>query len=267
MAIKIAIAGAAGRMGRRLIALAAADAELAVVAAVESAESAHLGCDAGELAGVGRMGIALSAEAEAGFDVMIDFSTVSGTMRALPVCEGGGRGMVIGTTGHSAEQIAAIEKAAQKIPILKAANFSVGVNLLLGVVRDLARALDKRYDVEICETHHRFKKDAPSGTALALKDAIVQGRGGGDVVFGRSGMTGERPAGQIGMHSLRIGDAVGRHEVSFGGSGETISVIHDAQSRDTFAAGALMAAKWLAKKPPGLYDMQAVLGLDKRAGA
>ena len=251
MPMKIAITGAAGRMGRRLIALAAADAELTVTAAIESADSAHRGFDAGELAGIGRIGVAVSADEPSTFDVLVDFSTPDGTMRGLAWCERGGRAMVIGTTGHSTEQVGAIERSARKIPILKAANFSIGVNLLLGIVRELARSLDRSYDVEITETHHQFKKDAPSGTALALRNAIVQGRGGGEIE----------------IQSLRIGEVVGRHEVSFGGAGETITVTHDAQSRDTFVIGALRAAKWLAKQPPGLYDMQAVLGLNERKGA
>jgi 4-hydroxy-tetrahydrodipicolinate reductase len=175
--------------------------------------------------------------------------------------------MVIGTTGHASDQLAAIEQASRDIPILKAPNMSVGVNLLLRVVGQVAKALGPPYDVEIVESHHRFKADAPSGTALALLDAICRATGRNrdkEAIFGRRGQTGQRPAGQIGVHALRLGDVVGQHDIHFCTLGETVTLRHVAHTRDTFVYGALRAAEWIAARPPGLYSMQDVLfGLEK----
>ena len=254
--IRYAIVGAGGRMGRRIIALASTDPAFACAAAIEPATSDLLGRDAGELASIGHSGVTLSDRLEAEFDVLIDFSTAAATKTWLKVCRERPRPMVIGTTGHDESSIAAIREASRDIAILQAPNMSVGVNLMLRLVEELARALDATYDVEITETHHRFKMDAPSGTAVALRDAVQKGRGGqANVTHGRQGQTGQRPPGQIGVHSLRMGDTVGEHTVSFGGLGETISISHSAHSRDTFAAGALRAAKWIIGKPAGLYGM------------
>ncbi len=296
MPIRMAIAGAAGRMGRRLIALARQDPEIELVAALEGGSSPAIGHDAGELAGIGRLAVSVSDSTDATFDVLIDFSLPAGTLRWLDVCLKSGASMVIGTTGHDADQLARIRAASGKIPILQAPNFSVGVNVMLRLAEMMARSLDESYDVEISETHHRFKVDAPSGTALALRDAILRGRAAPvarppsadtqpslaaslvtppavarspsavspvpqppAVVHGRAGHTGERPAGQIGMHALRIGDVVGEHTVEFGALGESLAITHTARSRDTFAAGALRAARWLAGRKPGLYGMADVL--------
>jgi 4-hydroxy-tetrahydrodipicolinate reductase len=259
-------------MGRRIIALATADAELRVIAAMEAAGSSAIGSDAGELAGVGRIGVPVADRCSAEFDVLIDFSLPQGTAQWLNVCRETRRPIVIGTTGHSEAQLRQIRDAASEIAVLKAANMSVGVNVLLRVARQLGAVLDAGYDVEITEAHHRFKVDAPSGTALALAEAIRQGRRAAGLkdqplAFGRQGQTGQRPAGEIGVHSLRIGDTVGEHCVAFGTLGEVITIAHSAHSRDTFAAGGLRAAKWIVGRPPGLYDMEQVLFGTADAGA
>jgi len=262
MSISLAITGAAGRMGRRIVALAAAERDLRVAVALEAAGNAELGQDAGALAGVSALGVAVTANAAAPFDVMIDFTSPAATPGFLDMCLSSSRSIVIGTTGHDAAGRERIAAAARKIPVVHAPNMSVGVNVLLRVARQLAAALDANYDVEITEAHHRFKVDAPSGTAIALRDAVLAGRkDGGDekatAAFGCQ--PGLRPAGQVTLHSLRLGDTVGEHSVHFGTLGETVTVSHSAHSRDTFAAGALRAARWLAGKPAGLYTMQDVL--------
>lgn len=272
--VRFAIAGAAGRMGRRIVALAAEHANLKCVAAIDATGSGILGKDAGELAGIGPIGVPLVDREAGAFDVLIDFSTPAGTERCVEACVAAGRPMVIGTTGQSEEQVQRIREAAKTIAVLKSANMSVGVNVMLRIARELGELLDERYDVEITEAHHRFKVDAPSGTALALLAAVRQGRdarphpgpplhkgreNGGPVVHGREGNIGPRPTGEIGVHAQRIGDTVGEHTVAFGTLGETLSIHHSAHSRDTFALGALRAAQWLVGKPAGLYDMQDVL--------
>ncbi len=249
-------------MGRRIIALAAGQAQWRCVAAIDAPGSEHLGKDAGELAGIGPIGVRVTDCAAGEFDVLIDFSTPAGTDRCIEACVGAARPMVIGTTGQSDEQMGRIREAVGKIAVLKSANMSVGVNVMLRVARQIAGLLDESYDVEITEVHHRFKVDAPSGTALALLEAVRSGRKGKPstpVVHGRQGNIGQRPAGEIGVHSLRIGGTVGEHTVAFGTLGETLSIHHSAHSRDTFAVGALRAAIWLVGKPAGLYDMQDVL--------
>lgn len=263
--VRIAIAGAAGRMGARILALAWADPQLEVAATLEKTGHPATGDDAGEKAGLGRIGLPIQDRTQTEFDVLIDFTTPDGTLHWLDYCLACQRGIVIGTTGHAPGQLARIEQAAASIPVLKAANMSLGVNVLLKVVAEVAAALGEDYDIEIVEAHHRFKVDAPSGTALALRDSILQatGRDAADVIYGRQGQTGKRPPRQIGMHALRIGDVVGEHEVQFGTLGETISIKHSAHTRETFASGSLRAAAWLAGKPAGRYDMQDVLGLKK----
>ena len=260
---KIAITGAAGRMGRRIAALAVESEEFDIVSAMEAPGHDALGRDMGELAGVGTFGILVTAELTDVPDVVIDFSLPEGTLRWLDVSVRRKLAMVIGTTGLTASQQAAMADAAGAIPIVHAANMSVGVNVLLKVVAELAKALGPDYDVEIAETHHRFKKDAPSGTAIALARSICAATGRDydeAAVMGRSGQCPRRP-GQIGMHALRVGDTVGEHTVQFGNLGETVTVSHSAHTRDTFARGALRAAKWVAGRKPGLYSMHDVLGL------
>ncbi|MDD4888958.1 MAG: 4-hydroxy-tetrahydrodipicolinate reductase [Phycisphaerae bacterium] len=260
--IRLAVTGAAGRMGMRLVALASADPALKVVAALESAGHAKLGQDAGAVAGAGPAGVAISDELKVDADVMIDFTVPAASLAWLRRCQQGGVSMVIGTTGFDAAAERAIEQAGETLAILKAANMSVGVNVLLRVVGELARALGEDYDIEVVEAHHRFKKDAPSGTALALARAIAQATGRSidrDLVHGRHGKEAMRKRGEIGVHALRLGDTVGEHEIHFGTLGETVKVSHSAHTRDTFAAGALRAAKWLASREPGVYLMQDVL--------
>lgn len=259
------MAGAAGRMGRRIIALAADDATVRLVAALEGAGSPALGEDAGGLACGRSSGVPISQTLDASpADVLIEFTSPFGTLHWLDLCVARGMPIVIGTTGHSTDQLARIKQSASRIAIIKAANMSVGVNVLLRAVRMLSQTLDLSYDVEIVESHHRFKADAPSGTALALRDAVLDGRRdagheASPIVYGRHGHATERPAGEIGIHALRIGDTVGEHTVAFGNLGETITLSHSAHSRDTFAIGALRASKWIVGRPPGLYNMQDVL--------
>jgi len=262
--IRVAIAGAAGRMGQRIFALAQQDSRFEVAAGLEATGSPFVGADMGERAGLGRIGLPIQDRTETEFDVLIDFSLPAGTTRWLEFCEVRKCPMVIGTTGHSAEQLKAIHLAAKAIPIVKATNMSVGINVLLGVAAQVAKALGEDYDIEIVESHHRFKKDAPSGTALSLLESILEATGrdaAKDVIYGRKGDMGTRSRREIGVHAIRLGDTVGEHEVQFGNLGETVTLKHSAHTRDTFAAGSLRAAAWLVGKPAGLYSMQDVLGL------
>ena len=259
--IKLAIAGAAGRMGRRVAALAAGDRRFELVAAMEAAGHEGLGADLGSLCGAGAMGLAVSAELQGEPEVIVDFSTPEGTLHWLGVAGDRGIALVTGTTGLTESQRAAVADAASNIAIVQAPNFSVGVNLLFKLVGDVARALGEDYDIEIAETHHRFKRDAPSGTAMGLAISICRATGKDPaevLVHGRKG-TCPRKAGEIGMHALRVGDTVGEHQVHFGTLGETITLSHSAHTRDTFARGALRAAEWVVGRPPGLYSMQDVL--------
>lgn len=261
--IQIAITGAAGRMGRRIAALAIESELFDIVAALETPGHPAMGQDIGELAGVGAFGVEVSDALEEAPDVLIDFSGPEGTMAALEQCREHGAAMVIGTTGLTASQQAEVADAASRISVVHSANMSVGINVLLKIVAEVAVALGDDYDIEISETHHRFKKDAPSGTAIALARSICQAVGseyGEAAVLGRGGIC-PRKEGEIGMHALRIGDTVGEHQVHFGNLGETITIGHSAHTRDTFARGALRAAQWVADKPAGLYSMQDVLGL------
>ena len=258
---KIAITGAAGRMGGRIAALALADKAFTIVSAMERVRHKSLGADVGVVAGAGPCGVAISEGLQGAPDVIIDFSTPEGTLRWLGIARQKKIGMVIGTTGLTESQLAAVADAAGEIAVVQAPNMSVGVNLLFKLVGDVAKALGDDYDIEIAETHHRFKKDAPSGTALGLARSICSATGKDPdkaLVHGRSGVS-PRQAGSIGMHALRVGDTVGEHSVCFGSLGETITISHSAHTRDTFARGALRAAAWLAGKKPGLYSMQQVL--------
>lgn len=264
MTVRVAVSGAAGKMGRWIIALASGDEGVNIVAALERPESPAIGLDAGESAGVAGLSTAVGKQIEVDFDVMIDFSTPAAGVGWLNQCVRRSRPFVTGTTGYDEADRERFRAAAESIPVLKAPNMSVGVSLMLRVARQLAEVLDASYDIEITEAHHRLKVDAPSGTALALRDAVIAGRtragaAGPNVVYGRRGRTGPRPAGEIAVHTLRTGDVVGEHTVSFGGTGETLTIGHSARSRDIFAAGAIRAAKWIVGRPPGLYDMSDVL--------
>jgi len=257
-----AVSGACGKMGRRIIALLSEDPELKCAAALERKNHPALGKDAGEIAGCGSLGVTIRDSLAERVDVLLDFSSPEGTAGRLEEALKFGSSLVIGTTGHSAEQKRSIEEAAKKIPILFSPNMSVGVNLLFSLVGQVARTLGADYDVEIVEAHHRFKKDSPSGTALRLAEEIAGALGLNleDVaIYGRKGILGPRPSSQIGIHAVRAGDIVGEHTVIFSTSGERVELVHRAHTRDTFALGALRGAKFLLGKPPALYSMRDVL--------
>jgi 4-hydroxy-tetrahydrodipicolinate reductase len=262
-AIKLAITGACGRMGKRLVALAKADKSLEVVAAIDRPDSPELSRDAGEIAGVGPIGLPITFDLRPTPDVLIDFTAPISTRRWLKTCRDRGIAMVIGTTGLKDKDHAAIDIAAEDMAIVQSPNMSVGVNVLLKLAALAAVGLGPEYDIEIVEGHHRFKKDAPSGTALALADSILKAtkKTRKALVYGRQGDDVARQPGQIGMHSLRVGDEVGRHTVYFGALGERVELGHVATSRDTFAIGALRAAKWIHGQKAGRFTMNDVLGL------
>ncbi|UCG32158.1 MAG: 4-hydroxy-tetrahydrodipicolinate reductase [Phycisphaerales bacterium] len=257
---RVTIVGAAGRMGKRVVALAGEDPAFQLSAALEHGGHPLLGRDSGDVAGVGSNGIVMRDHTDSDFDVLIDFSLPAGTMHWLDFCLHKRRAFVTGVTGLADEHMTALEEAAVEIPVLQAPNMSTGINLLLRLAHEAARVLGD-YDVEIVEAHHRFKRDAPSGTAAALLQAVCDGRETqeAEVVFGRHGGQLDRPQSQIGMHSLRGGDNVGEHKVLFCGLGEMMTLRHRATSRDTFVRGALRAAAWIKEKPAGRYSMQDVL--------
>ncbi|MCX7819450.1 MAG: 4-hydroxy-tetrahydrodipicolinate reductase [Kiritimatiellae bacterium] len=269
---KVVVVGAAGRMGRTLVRCIATRAvpEVELVGAVDLWDSPEIGRDAGLVAGAGELGVALTANLAAvapAADVVIDFSAHHGTAGNASRCAEWRRALVIGTTGLNAEERREVELAARRIPVVMSPNMSVGVNLLLALVERAARALRGRgYDVEIIERHHRQKRDAPSGTALALGEAVARGfewPWDEVAVHGRHGMSPHaRPERQIGFHAVRGGDLVGDHTVLLAGAGECIELSHRATSRETFAVGALQAARWIVGRPPGLYSMRDVLELD-----
>jgi 4-hydroxy-tetrahydrodipicolinate reductase len=264
---RIAITGAGGRMGRNLIEACHQTDGLEVTAALEHPESSLLGSDAGELAGVGRLGVTLGADLAAvvdAFDVLIDFTRPEATLANLAVCRASGRRLVIGTTGFDPAQKEQITAAAKDSAIVFAPNMSVGVNLCLKLLDLTARVLGDEVDIEVIEAHHRHKVDAPSGTALRMGEVVAAalGRDLKDcAVYGREGQTGERDRRTIGFETIRAGDIVGDHTVLFAGTGERIEITHKASSRMTFANGAARAAAWLMQHDTGLYDMQDVLGL------
>jgi len=254
-------------MGTRIVALLHETPGLSLAAALEAPGHRALGADAGEVAGVGRAGVAITADAKAAITpdrVLVEFSVPEATLEHLRlVADVGGRA-VIGTTGFAAPQRAEIAALARRVPIMLAPNMSVGVTLALKVLALMAKALGDEYDVAITEIHHRFKKDAPSGTALRMAEVIAEalGRDLDQVaVHGRRGLPGERSQKEIGVFSLRSGDVVGEHTVAFGTLGERLELTHRAHSRDTFARGALRAVRWISGKPAGLYSMADVLGL------
>lgn len=259
----LAITGAAGRMGMRLIALAHQSNDLKVVAALERPDHPQQAKDAGPVAGIESIGVPVTTSFSQKPDVLIDFTAPASMRQWLDICRTRDIAMVVGTTGLGDADHAAIDAAAGEIPILQAPNMSLGVNLLFKIAADVARRLGDDYDIEIVEAHHRFKKDAPSGTAMGLAYAILQstGKSRDVLVFDRHGDDVPRKAGQIGMHALRIGDEVGRHTAYFAALGERLELTHVATSRDTFARGALAAARWLVAQKPGRYGMADVLKL------
>jgi 4-hydroxy-tetrahydrodipicolinate reductase len=261
---KLVINGAAGRMGKRIVALAYESNQFDIVGAVDYAEHPDLGKDIGTLAGIGVINIPLSANYPENADVMIDFSLPQAADKSINYCVNKGVTLVMGTTGLSDEQTAKLKDAAGKIAIVQATNMSLGMNLLFATVGKVAKALGEPYDIEIVEAHHRFKKDAPSGTALSLAEAICEEAGRdypGSLVHGREGKEATRKEGTIGMHAIRGGDIVGEHSVIYSTLGETVTISHSAHTRDTFVRGALRAAEWIVSQKPRLYNMQDVLGL------
>ena len=265
--IPIAIAGAAGRMGRMLVQTVCAEADMSVAAAVERADSLFVGADAGAVAGIGEIGVTIEDSLDRALavsDVCIDFTLPEPTVEHARRCRSRQRAMVVGTTGLSPDQLAVLEEAAREIPVVHAPNMSVGVNLCFTLLDVAARALGDSVDIEIVEAHHRNKVDAPSGTAVRMGEIVAAaiGRNLADcAVYGREGHTGIRDRKTIGFETIRAGDIVGEHTVMFAGDGERIELTHRAASRANFAAGAVRAARWVARRPPGLYDMQDVLGL------
>ncbi len=264
---RVAITGAAGRMGRTLVQAAQEVDDVQVTAALERSDSPALGRDAGELAGCGPLGVEVSdslAEVVERFDVLVDFTRPEVTLANVSLCRQAGRRVVIGTTGMEDAERREIEQAAQDVAVVLAPNMSVGVNLCFKLLEMAASVLGDSVDVEIIEAHHRHKVDAPSGTALRMGE-VVAGALGRDLkecaVYGREGAIGERDRKSIGFETIRAGDIVGEHTVMFAGAGERVEIAHRASSRMTFAAGAMRAARWIMKRQTGLYDMQDVLGL------
>ncbi len=267
---RISIAGASGRMGRMLIEAVRASGDCELVGALDIAASPFIGTDATAFAGT-TSGVLITADLQRGLsgaDVLIDFTRPEGSLAHLAVCRELGINAVIGTTGFSAGQKAAIDVAAREIAIVMAPNMSVGVNVTLKLLEMAARALATGYDIEIVEAHHRHKVDAPSGTALKMGEVIAQalGRDLADcAVYGRHGLTGERDPSSIGFAAIRGGDIVGDHTVLFAGTGERIEITHKSSSRATYAQGSLRAARFLAGRTAGLFDMFDVLGLNTPA--
>ena len=265
--IRIGVAGAAGKMGARITALSGEYDGLQLTGAFERKGQKDIGRDIGPIVGIGEIGVIISEGITAiinNVDLIIDFTSIESTKENLKVAADHKKAMVIGTTGFSKEDLQEMDPLLKTIPCVMASNMSLGVNLLLKVLKDVARVLGDDYDIEIIEAHHRLKKDAPSGTALKMAQVLAAavGRDLEEVgVYARHGITGARTKKEIGIQTVRAGDIVGEHTVMFGGLGERIEITHKASSRDTFARGALKAALWLAGKPAGLYDMPDVLGL------
>jgi 4-hydroxy-tetrahydrodipicolinate reductase len=265
--MRVVIAGAGGRMGRTLIHAVAATKGLKLAGAVDAPDSAVIGRDAGELAGLGPNGIKIVSDAAPllkGADGLIEFTIPTATLAFAELTAAAGIVHIIGTTGHSAEEEAVIAQAAKRATIVKSGNMSLGVNLLAALIKRVAKTLGEDYDIEIVEMHHNKKIDAPSGTALLLGRAAAEGRGvdlAKRSARGRDGMTGARRSGDIGFAALRGGTVVGEHSVIFAGPAERVELTHRAEDRMIFARGALHAALWARGKTPGLYSMADVLGL------
>ena len=268
--INAVVAGAAGRMGGRIIHMIQKSEEVTLIGAFEKSGHPAIGKDVGEVVGLGKLGIQIKgdiSEAVKDADLLIDFTTPESTLNNIRFIAGSGQAMVIGTTGITSEKQKELNLLAQRIRCVMSPNMSVGVNVLFKVVGNLSRILSNDYDMEIVETHHRLKKDAPSGTAMNLAKILADSTGRNletDAVYERRGFIGVRTDKEIGIQSIRAGDIVGEHTVIFAGIGERIEITHRAHSRDNFAKGALLAATWVVKQSNGLYDMQDVLGLKER---
>jgi len=267
--IKVIVTGASGRMGQRLVAAVAADAETKLVGATERPGHPALGKDAGLVAGVGELKVLIQEDLSALLnstkaELVIDFTAPPATLGHVEACAKAKVAMVIGTTGFQPEERSRLAELARPIPCLLAPNMSVGVNLMFHLSRIAAEVLGEGFDIEVIEAHHRLKKDAPSGTAVRLGEILAEARGWKFKEVERThreGMIGERPGREIGMQTVRAGDIVGEHTVLFAGTGERLELIHRATSRDTFARGAVRAGRWVVKQAPGLYSMQDLLGL------
>ena len=264
MKLKLVVVGAAGRMGKRIIALAVESGEFDIIAAVERQGHPDIGKDIGLVAAARPINVKLAEVFPAAGDVAIDFSQPEAADKTIDYCLENNVALVSGTTGLSNQQREKIKAASKKVPIIYGTNMSVGMNVLFNLVGKVAAMLSDEYDIEIIEQHHRFKKDAPSGSALTLAENICKATGRDfpeSIKHGRSGKDALRQKGTIGMHAVRAGDITGVHSVIFGTLGETVTLNHTAGSRDTFVRGALRAAKWLVGKEPALYSMADVLGI------
>jgi 4-hydroxy-tetrahydrodipicolinate reductase len=266
--VRIAIAGAAGRMGRNLVKSTISMDNATLGAANERPQSSLIGVDVGELSGEGKLNIALVDDFKKAlndFDVVVDFTVPKNTLSNIQLCKEAGKAIVIGTTGFTEEQKQQINEYAKEIPIVMAPNFSVGVNLVFKLLEKAAKVMGNYSDIEIVEAHHRHKVDAPSGTAIGMGEAIAGAMGNklSDVaVYAREGITGERTQDEIGFATIRAGDIVGEHTAMFADIGERVEITHKATDRMTFANGAIRAAIWLKDKPPGFYTMTDVLNLN-----
>lgn len=264
--IKLAVTGASGRMGKTLIDAVTQAEGVQLTAAIERPDSSLIGADAGELAGIGKNGIAVVsdvAEIADQFDVLIDFTAPQATLHNMKVCQEAGKAIVIGTTGFNEAEKVELETLKTQLPVCMASNFSVGVNLCFQLLEQAAKVLGDSVDVEVFEAHHKHKVDAPSGTALSMGEAVAGALGKSlddCAVYSREGQTGPRESGTIGFSVMRAGDIVGDHTVTFATEGERVEITHKASSRMAFAGGAVRAAAWLAGKPVGAYDMRDVLG-------
>jgi len=266
MGSRLIVIGAAGRMGKRILALAVESGQFDIVGAVERNGHPDHGKDAGLVAGIGPIDVKISDNFPGSADVAIDFSTPQTADRTIDFCGANRIALILGTTGLSDQQLQKIKTASKKTPIIYGTNMSVGMNVLFNLVGKVAKILGQEYDIEIIEQHHRFKKDAPSGSALTLAENICKTTGWdfpGALIHGRSGKNALREKATIGMHAIRAGDITGVHSVIFSAPGETVTLNHTAHSRDTFAGGAIRAAKWLVDKKPGLYSMADVLGIEQ----
>ena len=262
--LRVGIPGAGGRMGRELVRAIAGAEDMILAAATEAAGAPGLGQDAGALAGIAPLGVEVAGDNAAlvgACDGVIDFSAPATLTQLCPRCAEGRVPLVVGTTSLEPEHRALLEQAAASTPVVFAPNMSVGVNLLFRLTEEAARLLGPSFHAEVVEAHHRHKKDAPSGTAARLVELLQEALSAPDVRHGRQGLVGERPDAEVGVHAVRGGDVVGEHTVMLLGTGERLELTHRASSRQTFAQGALRALRWAAEQPPGLYDMQDVLGL------
>ncbi len=264
--INIAVTGASGRMGKTLIDAVTQAEGVQLTAAIERPDSSLIGADAGELAGIGKNGIAVVsdvAEIADQFDVLIDFTAPQATLHNMKACKKAGKAIVIGTTGFNEAEKVELETLKTQLPVCMASNFSVGVNLCFQLLEQAAKVLGDSVDIEVFEAHHKHKVDAPSGTALSMGEAVAGALGKSlddCAVYSREGQTGPRESGTIGFSVMRAGDIVGDHTVTFATEGERVEITHKASSRMAFAGGAVRAAAWLAGKPAGAYDMRDVLG-------